>query len=801
MTFKKLGPALFDLGYQVLPAKGKRIVVDDWTTIEITNEKVRYWANNGQAEANVGIRTGVGEIAIYAADNDTTDPALAKKVRESFVAHFGEGVLRLGRKPKSLMIYRGTAGCSKIASPKWVSPDGRYECRFEMLGDGQQFIAAGTHPDTGRPYEYPMGDGDGLLSVESYELPRLDVAGVRDWVRDVLPGLIPEDWTLANDGGFGGGGGDRPAASDDVLDNIAPRLDIEEEVIERVLTVLDPDMTHDDWVKVLMGLHHQYGGDESGRALAEAWSRRGSKFDERVFSAKWRSFDEDVGRRSVTFATALKMAHESPRWVEIEKEKKAEVLNGWMAKVEACSDAHDLQKLAEKEIAYASDIGDMDRVMLIDAMQRRAKDITGVRPTKDVVMRWVKPRANNPMPDLSSEGYPLETAKNMATLCDNLGVVIRYNVVTKNDEILIPDAKWSDDNRDNAALAWLVDALHRAEVRSTHVKDFVTLLADNNPFNPVMTWIESKPWDGVSRLDEFYATVTERKGEIATSLKNVLMLRWLVSAVKAASDPNGIAAQGVLVFQGDQYAGKTRWLKSLAPTAFKFIYEGLTLDPKSKDSVMIAISHWLVELGELDATFKKAEISALKAFITQPFDILRKAYARTESKFPRRTVFAASVNDDKFLQDPTGNRRFWVIPVEKIDHTHGIDMQQLWAEVYELLKKGEKHYLSPEEMAALNEHNIQFTASSPIAELVTTRLDWENFTLDNCRWMTASDVLRWLDVKNPSRFDSTEAGRQISKLNGKAKRKSHGNLLSAVPPRRKMVDGEYLDDGISDHGG
>jgi putative DNA primase/helicase len=72
--------------------------------------------------------------------------------------------------------------------------------------------------------------------------------------------------------------------------------------------------------------------------------------------------------------------------------------------------------------------------------------------------------------------------------------------------------------------------------------------------------------------------------------------------------------------------------------------------------VMSAVSHWVVELGELDSTFKKSDVSVLKAFITRRQDKLRRPYARRDSVFPRRTVFAGTVNDYQFLHDNTGNR-------------------------------------------------------------------------------------------------------------------------------------------------
>ena len=65
----------------------------------------------------------------------------------------------------------------------------------------------------------------------------------------------------------------------------------------------------------------------------------------------------------------------------------------------------------------------------------------------------------------------------------------------------------------------------------------------------------------------------------------------------------------------------------------------MALDPEDKDSLKRVISHWIIELGELEATFKKADINKLKSYITSPVDVVRLPWARKFSDFPRRTIF------------------------------------------------------------------------------------------------------------------------------------------------------------------
>jgi putative DNA primase/helicase len=289
-------------------------------------------------------------------------------------------------------------------------------------------------------------------------------------------------------------------------------------------------------------------------------------------------------------------------------------------------------------------------------------------------------------------------------------------------------------------------------------------------------WVTSTPWDGVSRVEALLDTIVS---PMPVDRKRVFVVKWLKQCIAGAFSPAGIAPQGVLVFQGHQNIGKTRWVQSLGPSDLDLIHIGHTLDIKNKDSVITATSFWIVELGELDATFTRSEISALKAFITQDHDRVRRPYARADSHAPRRSSFFASVNERLFLHDPTGNRRFWTIPVTQVVHDHGIDMQQLWAEVWTLWQADPRFYLTSEEEGWLGEINRDFTVLDPIEERLTRAFDWVN--AKTWEWRTATEVLIAIGLSNPTKGQTVTAGRVLRALNGDQVRKSDGARLIAVP--------------------
>src|SRR5690625_190496 len=375
---------------------------------------------------------------------------------------------------------------------------------------------------------------------------------------------------------------------------------------------------------------------------------------------------------------------------------------------------------------------------------------------------------------------PYKHYENLLEICRRLGVTIRYNVIKKEEEILIPGSGFSVDNQANAALAWLTSQCSLFNFPTDGLQEMVTLIADKNQFNPVTAWIESKPWDGVPRLPDLYATITESK-HFSAGLKEKLMFRWFISAVAAAFSPAGISARGVMVFQGDQQIGKTAWFKRLVPEHLDVIQDGVILRPDDKDSVKQAVSHWLVELGELDATFKRSDIAQLKGFISKQLDEVRLPYARKSSKFARRTVFFGSVNPREFLNDPTGNTRFWTIPCEKINFLHDLDMQQVWAEVYHHYENGASHNLTSEETDLLNMSNDSYMAIDPIEERLLNVFDWES-DQTSWRWIQATNAFIEAGVDRPTRADATKAAMFIRRMNGgQGKREASGRRLLLVP--------------------
>ncbi|HGV3498269.1 TPA: VapE domain-containing protein [Klebsiella michiganensis] len=384
-------------------------------------------------------------------------------------------------------------------------------------------------------------------------------------------------------------------------------------------------------------------------------------------------------------------------------------------------------------------------------------------------------------PYLSDKGQPLNTIPNLRCLLNHYGFTVRYDVIRKDLVIRYPGQHGTQDNTRETALNTVVSLCALNRLPKGDAPGFLLNIGDENLVNPVMDFITSKPWDGVSRFSELMDTVQTRES-YDRNLLAMFLRRWMISAVAAAAKPTGFWSKGVLVFQGEQSLGKTAWIRSLVPEELRDLVKiDATINPDNKDTIISAVSHWICELGELDGTLRKSDIARLKGFISQDVDQFRRPYARTEGKYGRRTVFFASVNPEQFLADDTGNVRWWTVPVTQVNSKHEINMQQMWAEVFEWFKAGEQWWLDRDEEAALEAVNANHEQADPIEELISSLYD---FPKPATRRLTATEILFEIGYDKPTRAQLNGSANAIKKHFGDWK-KANGRKVYDVPPLKR----------------
>lgn len=331
---------------------------------------------------------------------------------------------------------------------------------------------------------------------------------------------------------------------------------------------------------------------------------------------------------------------------------------------------------------------------------------------------------------------------NVAAVCDAVGIGFRYNKVLKEVEVTRPDLA---DKSAEAVLSAVRAICHKngLKINRQDLSDAIQYLAESHSYSPVQDFLNdaAAKWDGKDHIGDWFSLlqVDPAASDAELSLYKKLFTKWLISAVVMAFNDKGTKhAEGVFILQGGQGIGKTRFGASLVPVP-AWYGEGMTIDPANKDDVLKAARFWIGEVGEFGDTMRKERRDKLKQYFTNKFDVLRKPYGRKTEDVPRMHVFIGTVNDERFLLDATGDRRYWVVPISGV-RGDAPDVGQLWGQVMDLaFKKKCSPWLNGDDLQQLLAANRRYSNRSTAENLILDAMDWEA-PLNFWREATASDV-------------------------------------------------------------
>ncbi len=403
--------------------------------------------------------------------------------------------------------------------------------------------------------------------------------------------------------------------------------------------------------------------------------------------------------------------------------------------------------------------------MTLDEMQRQKEQLEARLNNEFVAFPIMK------------KDRPIGCMENTSALLRHFGVSAKYNEMSKTVEVIVPN-KLHKDKVLNDSIVIVRDLARKQGYDPGVAEENLGPISGVNAYHPVRDWVLSKPWDGADRIELLLKTVETTEDE---AFKRMLLTKWLISAIalimydtsaqNADHKAQGfLGVEGILVFKGKQGLGKTQWIESLVPPRSHWVKDAVTLDPHNKDSVLLAVGHWIVELGEIDATFKKSDIAALKGFATQKVDVLRPPYAKKADHYLRRTAFTGTVNDSTFLAETNEHRRWWVLGVTSVNPKHAIDIQQMWAQVYTLYQQCTPYWLEPDERERLYANNQQYERGDPLLEMleqfvkkpITDRTDpGYAEQRDKVQRAGAGEIVEYMLRKGPSKPEMNTASKWL----------------------------------------
>lgn len=306
----------------------------------------------------------------------------------------------------------------------------------------------------------------------------------------------------------------------------------------------------------------------------------------------------------------------------------------------------------------------------------------GLDAVRRQVLAVVKPSAAGGWRDLlarSESGMLIAHMQNVELILGNderwAGVIGFSSFSSKIVKLRVPPyggatGDWADID-DMLVMKWLAQQFN-LRVKASHVIEAVSVVAHDNSFHPVRNYLHGLEWDRVPRLSSW---LTDIMGVEPTDYSSKVGKRWMISAVGRVMSP-GCKADSVMILEGAQGAGKSTAMSILGGQWF--MDTPFTLG--DKDAFQAIRGKWIIELGELDS-FNKAESTKAKQFFSASIDTYRESYGRRTMDVPRQCVFVGTTNQDEYLKDATGNRRYWPVACTKVELEQLRQVRdQLWAE-------------------------------------------------------------------------------------------------------------------------
>lgn len=256
-----------------------------------------------------------------------------------------------------------------------------------------------------------------------------------------------------------------------------------------------------------------------------------------------------------------------------------------------------------------------------------------------------------------------------------------------------PSKFWRD--ADDAQLICYVDEKY-GSFSQRNYSIAVAKVVDDRSYHPIRDFFRNLPeWDGVKRVE---TALVDYLGAEDTPYVRAVTRKLLCAAYVRVHNP-GVKFDNMIVLNGDQGIGKSTFISKLGGEWYS---DSLNLsDMNDKTAAEKLQGYWIMEIGEL-AGMKKADLDKVKAFISRQDDKYRASFGRRVTPHPRQCVFFGTTNNENgYLRDITGNRRYWNVKVTGKGKHKAWDLdqdtvQQIWAEVKVIAKAGEKLYLPAE---------------------------------------------------------------------------------------------------------
>jgi len=360
------------------------------------------------------------------------------------------------------------------------------------------------------------------------------------------------------------------------------------------------------------------------------------------------------------------------------------------------------------------------------------------------------------------------SASELVHLLSNLDKEIRFNTFTQTVEMdKIPLQR--------AELFYIHLAQMGFKVSKELAIDCLLQSAHANEYDPVREYLDNAAKTPPTYI-EALATTYFRPNDTPGSIYDSILKTTLIAAVRRCYQP-GCKHDSATVLAGPQGCGKSTFWKAL----FGPFFSDSLGDISDKDSLLQLCRSWGMEWSELDQVTSKKHAGAVKAFLSRSTDMFRVPYGKATEEHPRKGIIVGSTNKSTgLLVDDTGNRRFWIIPVDKtmqspidIDSLE-LERNSIWSAAVAAFKNGEPHFLTKEQENRISVENEDYLVSHPWEPVIRR---WLEVPTNRAQILTSDLLLTEAVDKEPkfqTKHDQMIVCEILNKVGYQKKRKSIG---------------------------
>lgn len=283
---------------------------------------------------------------------------------------------------------------------------------------------------------------------------------------------------------------------------------------------------------------------------------------------------------------------------------------------------------------------------------------------------------------------------------------------------------------DNRVICTIRKQIEADTGKRTLKSDVTDVIWSDSAFlvHPIRDYINGLPaWDGTDRVAELAGYVSVEPVQDGQSPDDAQALflwalrKWLVAIVATWMDDN-VSNHEILTLIGPQGIFKTTFFRQLLPPELRqYFWENPRNNFRSKDDKISLAENALVEIEEVDIS-NPIDIAELKALASAVSINERRPYGKQRNQKHKLASLCATGNEQHFLIDETGNRRWLCFLIKRIlpPQQWAIDYGQLYAQLFEAYNGGFQYWFDYDDQQRVEQQNMAFRLMSDEEQLIRT---------------------------------------------------------------------------------